>query len=159
MDGYTMPLKRRCSARRSWPDPVVEAPGRIRGDENGVAQITVHAEAAECCTPQTYEGQIELSVGENVLHVPISIHVRDPGFWVCPFRKILRWTISILSILLLIWIVRGFLSPAKFGEGALILSADTHEHLLELREGDDGYRKLKRFIETKRKAPPTAGTG
>ena len=129
---------------------VVEAPGRIRGDANGVAEIRVHAEAAECCTPKTYEGHIELSVGNSVLRVPLSVHVRDPGFWVCPFRRILRWTIAILSILLLIWIVRGFLAPAKFRDGALILSADSHEHLLELREGDDGYRKLKRFVETKR---------
>lgn len=128
----------------------VEAPGRIRGDDDGLAQISVRAEAAECCTPKTYEGRIRLSVGDNELHVPLSVHVQDPGFWVCPFRRILRWSIAILSLLLLIWIIRGFLSPAKFRDGALILSADTHEHLLELREGDDGYRKLKRFIESKR---------
>ena len=125
-------------------------PGRIRGDDDGRATITVHAEAEECCSPEAYDGHLVLRAGESTLHVPLRVTVTDPGFWVCPFRKILRWTLGILGLLFLIWLVRGFLKPAKFRDGALILYCDSHERLLKLREGDDGYRKLKRFIETKR---------
>ncbi|MEM9073818.1 MAG: vWA domain-containing protein [Myxococcota bacterium] len=135
----------------------IDDPGSIRAGENGRAALTLHAEAEECCSPKQYEARVRLSVGESVLHVPVVVTVTDPGFWVCPFRRILRWSIAAFALLFLIWLVRGFLSPAKFRDGALILYADSHERLLELREGDDGYRKLRRFVETKRGFRRNAG--
>ena len=79
-----------------------------------------------------------------------TITVADPGWWICPGQKILRWTLAVLGVLLLSWIVRGFLSPHRFREGAVLLYAESHDALLEIRDGDDGHRPFRRFPETKR---------
>jgi len=125
-------------------------PDRLRADDAGHATARLRVQAAECCTPRTYEGTLRLRAETSTLEVPLRVTVTDPGFWVCPFRRILRWTGAALALLLLLWTVRGFLAPPRFRDGALLLYADTHQRLIELREGDDGYRRLKRFIETKR---------
>ncbi|MAC28817.1 MAG: hypothetical protein CMH59_20430 [Myxococcales bacterium] len=128
----------------------VSVPERVRAEEDGRAPLSFHVEAGECCAPGTHEGVLHLRSGESVLDVPVRVEVRDPGFWVCPGQRILRWAAAVLGVLLLIWIVRGFLGPAKLRDGALLLYARSHERLLELRDGDDGWRQLKRFVETKR---------
>ena len=129
---------------------VFDPPGDARADENGVTALHLEATAEECCSAETYEGVVHLRAGESELRVPLRVTVTDPGFWVCPGRKILRWTLLVLGILLLVWIVRGFLGPAKFNPGANLLYAESHEALNELRDGDDGWKKLERFVETKR---------
>jgi hypothetical protein len=124
--------------------------GRLRADGEGRAPITLIADADECCSAGDYEGFVILRSGESELRLPLRVHVDDPGFWVCPGRKILRWTLAILGLLFLVWLVRGFLGPAQFRKGALLLWAESHDQLLRLREGDDGWRPLERFVETKR---------
>lgn len=124
--------------------------GRLRADAEGRAPITLIADADECCSTGDYEGFVILRSGESELRVPLRVHVDDPGFWVCPGRKILRWTLAILGVLFLVWLVRGLLGPAQFRKGALILWAESHDQLLRLRDGDDGWRPLERFVETKR---------
>ena len=86
----------------------------------------------------------------SALEIPTTITVADPGWWICPGQKILRWTLAVLGVLLLSWIVRGFLSPHRFREGAVLLYAESHDALLEIRDGDDGHRPFRRFPETKR---------
>jgi hypothetical protein len=57
---------------------------------------------------------------------------------------------GVLLLLLLLWVIHGFMSPARFSRGALLLYASTLEELQALREGDDGWRELRRFGETER---------
>ncbi|MCB9611369.1 MAG: VWA domain-containing protein [Sandaracinus sp.] len=132
-------------------DLVIEArAGRLRAGEGGVAPITLVTDAEECCAVGDYEGFVILGAGESELRVPLRVHVTDPGFWVCPGRKILRWTLAILGLLFVFWILRGLFGPTQFRKGALLLWAESHDQLLKLREGDDGWRPLERFVETKR---------
>jgi hypothetical protein len=81
---------------------------------------------------------------------PLEIVVSAPSFWVCPGRKILRWGLGALAFLALIWLIRGFISPAKFTPGIVLAYAETHNALGKLREGDEGWLTIDRFAETKR---------
>lgn len=115
-----------------------------------MARVRVRASSDECCSPETYEGIVRLEADGSVLELPARITVRDPGWWTCPGQKILRWTLAVLGVLLLLWIVRGFIRPNKFREGAVVLYAESHDALLDIKEGDDGHRPFRRFVETKR---------
>ena len=114
------------------------------------AAVRVRASANECCDAGTYDGVLRLEADGSVLEVPLRVMVQDPGWWTCPGQKILRWTLAVLGVLLLIWIVRGFLSPNRFREGAVLLYAESHGALLDIREGDDGHRPFRRFPGTRR---------
>lgn len=116
----------------------------------GGLRVTVAAE--ECCSEGHYPMTAVLApvAGGASLRVPVDVEVIDPGFWVCPGRKILRWGAAILALLFLVWLVRGFVSPARFRDGALLLHAESHEALSALREGDDGWREVRRFAGTER---------
>lgn len=123
----------------------------LRADEERRAAIPLFVAADDCCKARDYSGTIVLSASSGPeLRVPLTIRVDDPGFWTCPGKSILRWTLIALSVLLFGWIVHGFLSPACFREGAVLAWASSHEALLRLREGDEGWRKLERFTETAR---------
>ncbi len=130
--------------------PEVRA-GALRANSEGVAEIQLHVEAEECCSPGRYEGSLILSADDSDEHVPLVVIVTHPSFWVCPGRRILRWSLAVLGVLLLIWILRGIFGPARFRKGATLLYADSHDALLGLREGDDGWRPLERFVQTKRR--------
>lgn len=125
---------------------------RMRAGEEGMAGRAVEARAEDCCGVDTYRGTLVLSAsgGGPDLEVPLAVRVVDPGFWVCPGKQIATWTAVLLGLLFLGWVVRGFVSPAKFREGAVLAWAESHEALLRLRDGDEGWRKLERFGETKR---------
>ncbi|MBX3250358.1 MAG: hypothetical protein KF901_24485, partial [Myxococcales bacterium] len=129
---------------------VVATVGRVRAREDGTAPVRLRATSGECCAARTYDATLVLGTGESELRLPLKIHVTDPGFWVCPGRLILRIAAGVLAFLFLVWLIRGFLGPARFREGATLLFAESHDHLLALREGDDGLRPLARFVETKR---------
>ena len=117
---------------------------------DGLAPIHVRARAHECCDAQPYEGVLRLEADGSTLEVPLRVTVQDPGWWTCPGQKILRWVLAVLGVLFLIWIVRGFLSPNRFREGAVLLYAESHEALVDIRDGDDGHRPFRRFTETNR---------
>ena len=106
--------------------------------------------AGECCEARTFDGVLRLEANGATLDVPLQVTVTDPGFWVCPGQKIVRWALAVAAVLLLLWVARGFLSPARFREGAVLVWAESHDALLETREGDDGHRPFARFIETRR---------
>lgn len=124
---------------------------RLRADEARQASIRLFAEAEDCCGAGEREGTLVLSAASGPeLRVPITVRVIDPGFWTCPGKQILTWTLIGIALVLLVWVVRGFLSPPRFREGAILMWASSHEALLRLREGDEGWRPLERFAETAR---------
>lgn len=123
----------------------------LRADEARQVELPLFAEAEDCCGVGDHDGTLVLSSGSGPeLRVPLTIRVVDPGFWTCPGKQILKWTLIALGVLLFGWVVHGMVTPARFREGALLMWATTHEGLLRLREGDEGVRRLDRFVETKR---------
>lgn len=123
---------------------------RLEAGEDRRATLPVHTEVSDCCSEGSYAGTITLRAGESSLAVPVRVTVADPGFWTCPGKQIAFFVALALLLALSIWVVRGFLSPAQFGRGAVLMFANTHDGLLGLRDGDDGWRRLERFAECKR---------
>jgi len=130
----------------------VSPSARVRAGDDRRASVVLFAEAEDCCQVGTHEGTLTLTPagGGPALSLPIRVEVSDPGWWVCPGKQILKWTLIVVALILLIWVIRGFVSPAKFRAGAVLMWATSHDGLLSLRDGDDGFRKLDRFPETKR---------
>lgn len=134
-------------------DSRVEVPAgpiEVHAAEDGTFALTLRATAADCCGAGAPEGTLVLRAGESELRVPLRLEVRAPSLWTCPGKQIALALAALLALALLIWLVHGFVSPARFDPGALLLSARTLDELLALREGDDGWRQLRRFAETKR---------
>jgi hypothetical protein len=130
----------------------VAASTRLQAPLGGAAPIELRVLAGECCEARTYSAALLLraEAGGPALRVPLEIVVSAPSFWVCPGRKILRWGLGALAFLALIWLIRGFISPAKFTPGIVLAYAETHNALGKLREGDEGWLTIDRFAETKR---------
>ncbi|MEM9188652.1 MAG: vWA domain-containing protein [Myxococcota bacterium] len=126
---------------------------RLLAGENLRAAVSLEASADDCCSPDHYPSTLVLTPdnGDPPLRLDLAIEVQDPGFWTCPGKQIAFWTAIAAGVLFLIWVTRGFVSPAKFREGAVLMWASSHDALLGLRDGDDGWRHLKRFPETKRR--------
>ncbi len=127
----------------------VRLEAEVAGD---VDYVTLRITSEDCCKPTSYRAEllIQAEAGGPELRVPLVITVQDPGFWVCPGKKILRWTLIVLGILTLLWILRGFVSPAKFPKGVVLAYAESHNALSTLGEGDEGWLRLERFDETGR---------
>ncbi len=117
---------------------------------DGLAQVRIGDRAHECCDAGDYDGVLRLEAEGSVLEVPMTVTVQDPGWWTCPGQKILRWVLGVLVVLLIIWVIRGFVSPSRFREGAILVYAESHDALIDTKDGDDGHRPFRRFVETKR---------
>lgn len=126
------------------------APLLARADEAGHIRVPLTLTATDCCSASTREATLILSSEGSELRVPMSITVEDPGFWVCPGKQIALALSALALLLALLWVIHGFTSPARFSRGALIVYASNLEELLALREGDDGWRELRRFKESER---------
>src|SRR5258706_4237305 len=62
----------------------VEGPGvpmPVRADDSGRAHLELHLAADDCCTTGEYAGRVELDAPDSHLVVPLTVRVRDPGFW------------------------------------------------------------------------------
>ena len=128
-----------------------DAETELRASEDLTVELPVVAEAEDCCGVQGFSGVLVLSAPDGPeLRVPLNASVLDAGWWTCPGKQIAEGTALFLVLLLLIWVIRGFVSPARFRDGAMLTWASSHDALLRLRQGDEGYRKLERFVETKR---------
>jgi hypothetical protein len=121
-----------------------------RADEDGRIRVPVGIVATDCCSSGTRETILVLSAEGSELRIPLAITVLDPGFWVCPGQQIAMALAALALLIFLLWVIAGFLSPARFSRGALLLYAPSLEELQALREGDDGWRELRRFKESER---------
>lgn len=122
----------------------------VHAAPDGTIELSLHATAGDCCGDATREGTLVLSADESELRVPIRVEVAAASFWTCPGKQIAMGIAALLALLLFVWLVHGFVTPARFDPGALLLSASSLEELLSLREGDDGWRPIRRFRETAR---------
>jgi hypothetical protein len=134
-------------------DPIVRVElesTSLHAGEAGTVSLPLVATADDCCAEGTHTGVLVLRAGDSELRVPLTVESHAASFWVCPGKQIAMVALGILFLLFLVFLVHGFLSPARFGDGAVLLSASSLEQLVEMRDGDDGYRLLRRFSETKR---------
>jgi hypothetical protein len=122
----------------------------VRADAEGRIELALRASADDCCSAGAREGTLHLRAGGSELRVPIQLEVLRASFWTCPGKQIAMGLAALLLLALLVWIIHGFVTPARFDPGALLLCASSLDELISLRDGDDGWRLLRRFPETKR---------
>ena len=125
-------------------------PVLARADEAGHIRVPVGIVATDCCSSGTRDAILVLSAEGSELRIPLAITVLDPGFWICPGQQITMALAALALLIFLLWVIAGFLSPARFSRGALLLYAPSLEELQALREGDDGWRELRRFKASER---------
>ncbi|WP_236607210.1 VWA domain-containing protein [Sandaracinus amylolyticus] len=124
---------------------------QLGAGEDRMVAITLRASASDCCGAGPRDATLVLVADDrSELRVPLRIEVRPPSFWTCPGKQIAMAIAALLALVFVIWLVHGVVSPARFDPGALLLSASSHDELLSMREGDDGWRHLRRFTEAQR---------
>ncbi|GEM_PF-2104033 len=125
---------------------------RLAGAAGGVATVELELSASDCCGAGGYDFILHVrdAAGGPSLAVPVTVTVTKPSFWVCPGKRIAKWTAAALSLGLLIWLLRGFSSPAKFGETAVLARAESHKALVKVGEGDEDWRLVRSLDPSKR---------
>ncbi|NVB40386.1 VWA domain-containing protein [Pseudenhygromyxa sp. WMMC2535] len=116
------------------------------------ASVQVELTASDCCSAGDYPFSLVVrdAAGGPYLSVPVTISVAKPSFWVCPGKTIAKWAALALGVGFLIWLVRGFTSPAKFAKTAVLARAESHNALSKLGEGDEDWRLVQSLEPTKR---------
>jgi hypothetical protein len=125
---------------------------RRTGEPGNVVEVSITMTATDCCAQGDYLFRLHVSdaAGGPHLVIPVTVTVAKPSFWVCPGKTIAKWTAVALALAFLAWLVRGFTSPAKFGDTAVLVRAESHEALAKVGDGDEDWRLLRSLESTKR---------
>jgi hypothetical protein len=125
---------------------------RRTGAPGNVVEVGITLTATDCCAEGDYRFSLHVSdaAGGPRLAIPVTITVAKPSFWVCPGKAIAKWTAVALALGFLIWLVRGFTTPAKFGDTAVLVRAESHDALAKVGEGDEDWRAVRSLESTKR---------
>jgi hypothetical protein len=118
---------------------------RVTGEPGQLAEVELNLQASDCCATGDYAFTLTVRdrAGGPALAVPITVTVTKPSFWTCPGKRIAKIAGALLGLGFLIWLVRGFRSPHKFGETAVLARAESHEALAKLGEGDEDWRSIR----------------
>lgn len=133
---------------------LVDTSLRLAGDPGERASVKVELRARDCCQageyPMTLRVRDTTEGSGSTLTVPVTLVVAKPSFWVCPGKTIAKIAAALLGLGLLIWLIRGFTSPHKFAETAVLARAESHKVLSKLSEGDEDWRLIRSLETTKR---------
>lgn len=125
---------------------------RLTGEPGNTAQVGLTLAATDCCATGNHAFTLRIrdATGGPWLEVPVTVTVEKPSFWICPGKLIAKWTAVVVALGLLFWLVRGFTSPAKFGDTAVLVRAESHDALAKIGEGDEDWRMVRSLESTKR---------
>ncbi len=125
---------------------------RVAGEAGQLAKVGLSLTAADCCSTGDYAFTLRVrdQAGGPALEVPVTVTVQKPSFWTCPGKLIAKGAALALALGFLLWLIRGFTSPKKFGETAVLARAESHEALAKLGEGDEDWRLVRSLEATKR---------
>lgn len=125
---------------------------RRTGEPGSIVEVGITLAATDCCAEGDYPFVLRVrdASGGPHLAIPVTITVAKPSFWVCPGKAIAKWTAVALALGFLAWLIRGFTSPAKFGDTAVLVRAESHEALAKVGEGDEDWRLVRSLESTKR---------
>ncbi|PRP94481.1 hypothetical protein ENSA5_41000 [Enhygromyxa salina] len=125
---------------------------RLTGEPGSEAEVSISLTATDCCAAGSYAYSLLVHdrAGGPALDIPLTVTVAKPSFWVCPGKIILKWTLVAFGLGFSIWLIRGFTSPAKFAETAVLARSESHEALSKLTEGDEDWRLVRSLDTTKR---------
>lgn len=118
---------------------------RVSGKAGETASVELSLTAKDCCSAGDYAYTLRVRdrAGGPTLAIPVKVTVNKPSFWICPGKTIAMWTAIAAAFGFLIWLIRGFTSPKKFAETAVLARAESHEALSKLAEGDEDWRLVR----------------
>ena len=125
---------------------------RLTGEPGSVAEVGITLAAEDCCAAGSYPFVLHVrdAAGGPSLEIPLTVTVAKPSFWVCPGKRIAKWTAVAAALGFLFWLIRGFTSPAKFGDTAVLVRAESHDALSKIGEGDEDWRLIRSLEGTTR---------
>lgn len=131
---------------------LVQTELRVSGKAGDVAEVAISMTAADCCSAGDYAYTLHVRdrAGGPELAIPVTVTVAKPSFWTCPGKMIAMWTAIAVALGFLVWLIRGFTSPKKFAETAVLARAESHEALSKLGEGDEDWRLVRSLESAKR---------
>lgn len=116
------------------------------------ATIALRVSSPDCCEAGDYPLVLIARAGAEgpAMRIPVTLTLTKPSFWVCPGKQIALGLAGLAALGFLIWLVRGFTSPAKFADAAVLVRAESHEALAKVVDGDEDWR-LVRSLETSKR--------
>ncbi len=125
---------------------------RMGSEPGSTTSIELALAASGCCETGEYRYSLTLrdKAGGPTITVPVTVSVTKPSFWVCPGKQIAMGLGAAALLGLLIWTIRGFTSPAKFADSAVLVRAESHEALAKVVDGDEDWRLVRSLEPTAR---------
>ncbi|MFV8755343.1 hypothetical protein ACNOYE_32735 [Nannocystaceae bacterium ST9] len=130
-------------------EPIV-AQQTFSGHAGETAELGLRVSSPDCCDAGDYSLVLVARAGDEAMRVPLTVTIEKPSFWTCPGKQIVIGLAGLAALGLLIWLVRGFTSPAKFADGAVLVRAESHEALAKVVDGDEDWRLVRSLEPTKR---------
>lgn len=135
-------------------DLIVEPiePRRVFEAEPGErATIELRVRSPDCCDAGEYPFTLVVSGPQGAtLRVPVTLQLEAASFWTCPGKQIALGLAGLAAIGLVVWLIRGFTSPAKFADAAVLVRAESHEALVKVVDGDEDWRLVRALEPTAR---------
>jgi hypothetical protein len=113
-------------------------------------EVLLRVSSPDCCETGDYAATLVARQGETEVRVPVTVTIEKPSFWTCPGKQIAMGLAGLAALGFLIWLVRGFTSPAKFADGAVLVRGESHEALAKVVDGDEDWRLVRSLETTKR---------
>jgi hypothetical protein len=124
---------------------------RVLDSQNaGTAEVMLRVRSTDCCEAGDYEVTLVVREGDTSLRIPVTVTIVKPSFWTCPGKQIAMGLAGLAALGFLFWLVRGFTSPAKFADAAVLVRGESHEALAKVAEGDEDWRLVRSLATAER---------
>lgn len=154
--GNGVELEFTIEAGAELPDGLIVEPVQptqsFRAGPGETAKVAIRVTSPGCCETGDYPLVLRAraSAGGPTLEIPVTLTIEKPSFWTCPGQQIALVLAGLAALGLLIWLIRGFTSPAKFADSAVLVRAESHEALAKVVDGDEDWRLVRSLEPTKR---------
>lgn len=129
----------------------LEAVRLIEAEPGTRTPIQLRVDSPDCCDAGRYPFTLVVrDAGGATLRVPVELELAAAGFWTCPGKQIALGLAGLAALGFVVWLIRGFTSPAKFGDAAVLVRAESHEALAKVVDGDEDWRLVRSLEPTAR---------
>lgn len=129
----------------------LEAARVIEAEPGTRTSIELRVRSPDCCEAGRYPFTLVVrDASGTTLRVPVELELAPASFWTCPGKQIALGLAGLAALGFVIWLIRGFTSPPKFGDAAVLVRAESHEALAKVVDGDEDWRLVRSLEPTAR---------